>query len=294
MTTTDRSSAPSPPQRSPAGPDMLRQSEGFERVLGVFLIATPRDSIRVCHPEDSLAQVRSCKRNSAFDYLPVEEACQKRMVGLLAARHYANSVYEGDEQELVRSHMCPLSEADLIGADATILDFIKRVRPKPLLVVAGERIQGIVAWSDLQKLPVRSAIFALVTGFELTMYEAISTAFRDDDGWQNLLKPARLKDAKDLYDKRSRNNSDVDLLLCTQFCDKREILKRHLFSDPRVELSKLTSGGKFETAVKEIEKLRNNVTHANTYATCWDDVENLKQTVKSLVDLRKYLAAHVL
>ena len=51
------------------------------------------------------------------------------------------------------------------------------------------------------------------------------------------------------------------------------------------------SGGKFETEVKGIEKLRNTVAHANTYAMCWDDVEKLKQTVKTLIDLREHLAS---
>ena len=272
---------------------MLRQSEGFERVhenLGVFLIATPRDSIRVCRPEDSLAQVRSDKTNSAFDYLPVEEACQKGIVGVLAAKHYASSASVGNEQAVVRDCMCPLSEADLIGTDATIFDFITRVRPKPLLVVAGERIQGLVAWSDLQKLPVRAAIFALITGFELTMYEAIKAEFSGGDGWRKHLKDIRLAKAEDAYDDRASNNSEVDLLLCTQFHDKSTILGKHLSLHAQAKLPMLTSKGKFKSAVKKIRKLRDSVAHANTYAMCWDEVEKLQQTVKTLVDLREYLA----
>ena len=291
MTTTDRSSAPAPLQRSPAGPDMLRQSEGFERVhenLGVFLIATPRDSIRVCRPEDSLAQVKSNKANSAFDYLPVEEACQKEIVGFLAAKHYASSASEGNEQAVVRDCMCSLSEADLIGADATILDFIMRVRRKPLLAIARETIQGLVAWSDLQKLPVRAAIFALLTGFELTMYEAIKAEFSGGDGWRKHLKDNRLAKADDAYADRARNNSEVDLLLCTQFHDKSTILGKHLSLHAQAKLP--MSKGKFKSAVKKIRKLRDSVAHANTYAMCWDEVEKLQQTVKTLVDLREYLA----
>ena len=184
--------------------------------------------------------------------------------------------------------MCPLSEADLIGEDATILDFIMRVRRKPLLVVAGERIQGLVAWSDLQKLPVRAAIFALLTGFELTMYEAIKELL-GDDGWQEHLG-CRLKMAENTYTDRTGNNSEVDLLLCTQFCDKSTILRKHLSFGAQVELPMLTSKRKFESAVKKIEELRNSVAHANSYAMGWGEVEKLKQTVKTLIDLREYLA----
>ena len=90
-----RQSGPLRKRDHQATPDMLRQGEGFERVhenLRVFLIATPRDGdkgcpgVRVCHPEDSLVQVKSDNTNPAFDYLPVEETCQKDIVGLLDAR----------------------------------------------------------------------------------------------------------------------------------------------------------------------------------------------------------------
>ena len=184
-------------------PDMLRQSEGFERVhegLTVPLIATRHDgdtgrpSVRTCRMDDSLAQVRANNIDPAFDYLPVEEN-SRDIVGFFHAKSYVHAT-EGDERVLVRDHMCPLSEADLIGADATIFDFISRVRPKPLFVVSGGRINGLVAWSDLQKLPVRAAVFALVTGFELTMYEAIKEICPKGDVWRKHLSNKRLEDAE--------------------------------------------------------------------------------------------------
>ena len=283
-------------------PDMLRQSEGFEQVhanLTIFLIASPRDGdkdhlgVRVCRPDDSLTQVTGDNTKPAFDYLPVEEVSRGDIVGLLDANNFANAA-KGDERALVRDHMCPLSEADLIGADATIFDFICRARPKPLLVVAGGRIQGLVAWSDLQKLPVRAAVFALVTGFELTMYEAIKAVFPSGDGWQGLLGGKRLRKAKDMYAKRSGNNSDVELLLCTEFCDKRTILKKLLCFDPQAKKTGAMpmSNRQFESDMKRIEKLRNRVAHASTYAMNWDEVEGLRQTVMILVTFRKHIKRH--
>ena len=279
-------------------PDMLRQSEGFERVherLTVVLITTLRDgdagrpSVRACRVVDSLAQVRADNIDPAFDYLPVEED-SRDIVGLFHAKSYVNAT-EGDEQPLVRDHMCPLSEADLIGADATIFDFISRVRPKPLLVVSGGRINGLVAWSDLQKLPVRAAVFALVTGFELTMYEAIKAIFPEGDGWRMHVSDTRLKKAETVYQRRGGNESDVELLLCTEFCDKRTILKKCLPFDPRAEESRSVpmSEGEFESHAKEIEDLRNPLAHASSYAMNWKEVENLRETVRILVELRKHI-----
>ena len=301
------------PMRDPAGfapknqskvpmsqekPDLLRQSEGFERVhasLTISLIATCRDGdndrpgIRVCSVDDSVVQVRADNVNPAFDYLPVEES-SRDIVGLFPAKSYANAA-ESDEGALVGDCMHPLSEADLIGAGASIFDFICRVRPRPLLVVSGGRIEGLVAWSDLQKLPVRAAVFALVTGFELTMYEAIKAVFPSGDGWQEYLTDDRLRKAEEEFKNRRGNDSDVELLLCTGFCDKRTILKKRLPFDSQGKKSAAMpiSKGRFESDVEKIEELRNSLAHANSYAMNWDEVKDLRDTVKILVKLRKHI-----
>lgn len=279
-------------------PDLLRQSEGFERMHGsltVSLIATGREGeghrngVRVCRLDDSLAEVRAANLNPVFDYLPVE-AADGTIVGLFSAKS-SKSPAGVDDELPVRDRVCPLSEADLIGADATILDFLSRVRPKPLLVVSGGRINGLVAWSDLQKLPVRAAVFALVTGFELTMYEAIKAHFPEGDGWGKHLSDNRLASAERVYRQRGGNESDVELLLCTEFCDKRTILKTCLPFDSQAKSSGAVpmSKGKFEDEVKRIENLRNPLAHASSYAMKWDDVGNLRKTVTTLVELRQHI-----
>lgn len=277
-------------------PDMLRQSDGFERVhenLTVALIATRRDGdedrpgVRTCRVGDSLAQVRANNINPTFDYLPVE-APSGDIVGLFHAKSYQDAT-EGGEQTRVDQHMCPLSEADLISADTSIFDFISRVRPKPLLVVSKGKIDGLVAWSDLQKLPVRAAVFALVTGFELTMYEAIKTTCREGHRWREYLSDSRLQGAEALYKQRGGNESDVELLLCTEFCDKRTILKKCLSFDPEVSESGSLpmSKRKFESDVSRIEELRNPLAHASNYAMSWEEVEGIRETGRILVELRK-------
>ena len=284
-------------------PDLLRQSEGFERMHGsltVSLIATSREGdghgpgVRVCRLDHSLAEVRAANLNPIFDYLPVEGADGK-IVGLFSAKRSMNPAGADDELP-VRDRLRPLSEADLIGADATILDFVSRVRPKPLLVVSGGRINGLVAWSDLQKLPVRAAVFALVTGFELTMYEAIKAVFPEGDGWRKHLSEKRLQGAEKVYEKRGGNESDVELLLCTEFCDKRTILKKCLPFDSQAKSpgAMPMSKGKFEDEVERIEDLRNPLAHASSYAMKWDDVASLKRTVKVLVELRQHIKMAVL
>ncbi len=217
---------PQPPATmSVAKPDTSRQSEGFAEVHGgltVGQIAVPRPKLRTCSASNRISEIQARNRDPVFDYLPVQDA-DEHLIGLLSNRR-VNDASRDDEDARVVDRMDPLSEADLIGEGAPIVALIGRIRKKPFLVVSGEEIIGMVAWSDLQRLPVRAALFALVTGFELTMYETIKRHFGKRDDWTMRLDEGRLSKAKKEYRERRERGSDVDLLLCTQFCDKRDIL----------------------------------------------------------------------
>ena len=165
-------------------PDTGRQSEGFEEVHGGLTagqIAVLRLELRMCNASNRVSEIRARNRDPVFDYLPVNDA-GGHLIGLLSNQAIGTASRDGDDAR-VGDHMDPLSEADLIGAGTPIVDVIGRIRQKPFLVVSGQKIIGMVAWSDLQKLPVRAALFALVTGFELTMYEAIKRHFGKQDDW---------------------------------------------------------------------------------------------------------------
>ncbi len=168
-----------------------------------------------------------------------------------------------------------------MGAGTPIVALIDRIREKPFLVVSTREIIGMVAWSDLQKLPVRAALFALVTGFELTMYKAIRSHFGKHDHWTDLLKDDRLRKAKTKYRERCDRDSEVDLLLCTQFCDKRDIIiKSFDFAIGRKKLKK---------KLKTIERVRDDVAHVNNYAMSFAQAQQLGCTLGHLRELRSQI-----
>ena len=251
-------------------PDTLRQSEGFEELHGGLLverIKVPRGELTTCRSHDALSEVAA----TGFDYLPVEDD-RGQIVGLLETKDLETVTCRVEER------MSLLSKADWIAADATILHLLRRVRRKPFLVVTSGGIDGLVAWTDLQKLPVRTALFALVTGFELTMYEAIKREFRDDDDWLNHLQENRQKKAKDLFEERQDKDSHVDLLLCTEFCDKSRILIESF------ELSR--SKTQLRKRIRDIQDIRDSLAHANNYAMTFGKAEGLRDTVNYLVEFR--------
>ena len=259
-------------------PDTSQQSEGFEDVhagLTTGQIAVPRHELRLCSARNRISEVQARNRDPIFDHLPVEDA-DGHLIGLLTNRATSNARLDDDAQ--VIEYMDPLSEADLIGVGTPLVALIGRIREKPFLVVSAQRIIGMVAWSDLQKLPVRAALFALVTGFELTMYETINRHFRKQEDWTECLDEVRLRMAEKEYRDQRDRGSDVDLLLCTQFCDKRDILVKSLdFGVGKRKLKK-----KF----RAIERVRNDLAHANNYAMSFEEVEKLRTTLGNLLELR--------
>ena len=165
-----------------------------------------------------------------------------------------------------------------MGEGTPIVVLIGRIRKKPFLVVSGQEIIGMVAWSDLQKLPVRAALFASITGFELTMYETIKRHFGNRDDWTTHLNECRLSRAKEEHRKRQERGSDVDLLLCTQFCDKRDIL---------IESFDFAIGKKkLEKKFRAIEDIRNDLAHASNYAMTFEQAQLLRATLQNLGELR--------
>lgn len=250
--------------------------------LTVSLIATPRIQLKECRPEESIATVQR-RNKEGYDFLPVVEgdAEDPTIVGLFHAKRYqARPPVSG----IVRDNMDKLSDANLIGANASILDFLSEVSSRPFrLLVSGKRIDGLVSWSDLQKLPVRVALFGLITGLEIVMSAAIRSEYPTDDGWQFRLSCGRRKKVRKEIEKSHENDSDVDALLFTQISDKGTILRKSKSWDLG------ESGGKLEEHFSRIRDLRDKLAHANDYATTLDDANEVCRTVQKLLELRRMI-----
>src|SRR5262245_37328916 len=151
----------------------------FQSGLTVDLIATRRADFATCLHDETLSSVVERNRQNQFDYLPVFGSTSARkpesIVGLI---EIAPFMHELDTAGIVRNVMRPLSEDNLIGGDASILAFVRDAdHQRCRLVVSGHEISGLVSLSDLQKLPVRAALFALVTCLEMIMANVIRREF---------------------------------------------------------------------------------------------------------------------
>ena len=187
----------------------------------------------------------------------------------------------------VRSAMKPLDDSILVAAGAPLTGFLEMAANGPYrLVVDGGKVNGIVTRSDLQKLPVRIVVFTFVTNLELLMAEVIRSQKLDPAGWKQYLSDGRQKKVKEKFDQLANADFYVDELTCTEFCDKRTILKHALKNLPKG----------FNNDFEQIEKLRNTVCHAGEYAQnqqeLKDFVDRFQRARRWIDDLQKWLREH--
>ena len=171
--------------------------------------------------------------------------------------------------------MAPLSEEMLIGADASVLSFIREADDRTFrLVVSGGKIAGLVGLADLQQLPVRITLFGLVTYLEMTMTKAIRREFNGSDAWVERLSEGRRRIlSRQIADARSADTL-VDPLLFTGFADKKMLLKR----SPNLPWPK----NQFAKDMEAIERLRDMLAHANDYAATREAARSVCATVRSI------------
>ncbi len=220
---------------------------GLERGLQAQHVATvPFES---CLANDDVRVVFGKPEWAGFDFLPVRD--RGKVVGILKRE-------SGAHDALVREAMAPLNENMLASAETPLEKVIRRLlQCKFLLVVRRTAIEGIITHSDLAKLPVRLLIFAQVTHLEMEMATAIRHRFGSDDAaWLNLLSRGRRDNLEEKKRHLLQRREEPSLFLeLTDFCDKRQILRR-CYGLPR----------QFGDDLEQIEKfVRNPLAHAATF-----------------------------
>ena len=237
---------------SPLSIDQERTAGQIEGALTVRLIGTLGD-LKVTTPDARVEDALAIANEYRFDYLPVREGAGGSIIGIFsrlsspADNTHVAEVYER------------LGPNDLISADTSLLNFVWSADEQPRrLILDGTNIQGIVTLSDIQKLPVRMALFSLFIHFELLLNELLLRSLRSDDPCR-YLQPKRVELVQAKWQQFASNEMDQDILSALDLCDKREVAKKLRI------LGK--SPGYIEKSIKGIEtNLRNPIAHGAEYA----------------------------
>lgn len=162
-----------------------------------------------------------------------------------------------------------IREGMIVASEESLLSFIRCLKTRDYLLVLRQRqICGIVTRSDLVKLPVRILAFTLVSHLESLMTELIAASYEALEFLEALTTGRRAKFDERLGELRNRklDPAPVEVLL---FADKRDAI---------VALGRFDR--RFDEDLHEIEKLRNDVAHAVTYASDHEAVVRFLQRLE--------------
>jgi hypothetical protein len=124
-------------------------------------------------------------------------------------------------------------------------------------------------------------LFGMVTLIEMRMTQMLEQ-FNTNEDWKQYLSDGRVQKAEQLLAERSRRNQNLDLIDCLQFSDKLQIIARN--EDLRA-WTRFGSRRQVEEAGKKLERLRNNLSHAqDIIATDWDALIDLSENLDSLLE----------
>lgn len=254
--------------------DKLRRVQGS---LTVGLIMVPRQSFLTCSKADTAAEVK--QRNAAnFSFLPVVDS-NHRVIGLYNAERWFDIA---EPKAAVGDDFLPLSEDIVIGADASIFDFIRNAdEVSTKLVVSGDGVAGLVSLSDIQQLPVRAALFALVTSLEMAMALAIERKWPNAEEWMTQLTENRRGQLQKKISEARQKDAFVSEIAFTQISDKATLLfKAGIVGGTRNE---------HDARFNAIRDLRDNLAHANLYADTPEAAASVCRVVRSIYDLKDKL-----
>lgn len=114
-----------------------------------------------------------------------------------------------------------------------------------------------------------------------------------ENSWENKISSPRREKVEKLFEERKKKNEEIDRADCLQFCDKRDII-----SETEDLLKKLQYDKKeFCKLLEEVEKIRNNLAHAQDIITAdWPNIidistaaEEFLKTCETISSVKNYI-----
>ncbi|MBK9751370.1 MAG: hypothetical protein IPO91_32010 [Chloroflexi bacterium] len=238
-------------------------------------IVTPKDQLVYWSLDEVETQKAAIEQaaQAKITYLPIKS--NGKIVGI--ARR------EG--QDIIEQHS--LMAEWLIAADTPILHLIAlfaQNADRVFLVLQSSEIIGLVAPSDLNKIPARASIYLLTAQFEDLLANLIREKLEhEESNLQALLSPENFRK---ISDERSRaNEEDVSLNLFhyLYFADLHTIAAKH--SDCREHLG-FKSRKQAQQAFDFMAELRNRVSHlTGLLITSRTDLASIDRACETMIHL---------
>jgi hypothetical protein len=206
-------------------------------------------------------QLESCK---ADDDASVVATHMNELDFDVAGINDGNETYAYVERSALGSGSCKDHQqtfhlSELVADSTSLMELLPLMKNSPrFFVLCGNRVDGIVSHSDLQKPPVRMLLFSMLSLLEMVLLRLVQTYY-PHDSWKGKLGGSRLKGVTDLQAQRKARNEAIELADCLQFCDKRDLVLG--CADARAYLGFKTKG-EGDRILTQAENLRNKLAHA--------------------------------
>ena len=256
--------------------------EGVQRGLTVESIMTPLARLMTCRRGDNVRELMS-RNTGRYSFLPVLDE-KDGILGLYRAEQWFGQ--EPPDQP-IGTEFVPFAESLVVGADATIIDFLTLAHEQPTkLVVSGHRVAGLVSLSDIQQLPARAALFTLITSLEIVMADWIEAQWPDDpESWLALLSLGRREMVRKRIEDFTSSDSFVGEVLCTELTDKCTIIRK------RAPLP--ASRKQMKREFSAIRELRDRLAHASHYAQRPQEALEVCCVTRRILKIRQHLLGTV-
>jgi hypothetical protein len=112
----------------------------------------------------------------------------------------------------------------------------------------------------------------------MTMADVVRRRFSQPDAWMGLLSQGRAEKVRENVARAKAEDTLVDRLLYTEFCDKVTIIDKAWISSVDGSPKKKS----FQKDMQDIQNLRDNLAHANDYAATRDAARSVCECVREM------------
>lgn len=249
----------------------------FRAVLGAGITARAvLEPLESCPSDASSEEMARRLQEKHFDVAGVQDSPDGPVHAFVERRRLRGGSVRDHQQELRAEHLV---------SDATPLpDLLTRLLARPqAFVLDGTEVRGIVTRADLNKPPVRTYLFGLVSLLEMHLEYWIRAQY-PAESWTGCLSAERIKKAKRLQKLRSAHGQECSLLECLQLCDKGNLIVKKAGLRSMMKLGGLKEAGEL---LEKAESLRNGLAHSShdlVRGSSWPDVLSLLRKLELAIE----------
>ena len=207
-----------------------------------------------------------------------------RSDGIVSGYIARKQLAERELDEVCGDFAIPIEDVSIVDDTTAIQDVIIRLHNQPRVYVRMlGSVLGIITRHDLEKPPVRMWLFGIITVIELAFQRVIEEHFADEE-WQTAMSATRIEKAKSLREERiRRKHGEPRLIDCIQLGDKGQIVAK--IPELRDKIG-FESRKRAEASIKRIEKLRNNLAHAQLFVEAdWDFLVGMSARLELILEI---------